>query len=92
MAFGTGFLGGTNGIWGSVLKTTGVTVSARIPRRQFPRCNWTEAALAFSFRYSCWMDSYVGLPMIGWMVGFEKLSEILSTDGILAVGLTWYLN
>ena len=70
-----------------MLNTKDTTVSARGPGRPLPRCDWTDASLAFNFSCTRQMDSYVGLPMISWMVGSGKLSRILSVDSILVVGL-----
>ena len=84
-ALGPGLLGATKGRWDSVLNTTGVTVRAKRPRRPLPRCDWMDAALALSFRCTRRMDSYVGLPMIGWIVGLGKLSTIFSVDGIVVI-------
>ena len=54
-----------------MLNTTGVTVSARSPGRPLLRGDWTDEALEFSFSCTRRMDSYVGLPMIGWL-GLEN--------------------
>ena len=47
------------------------------------KCNWMDTTLALSFRCTSQMDSYVSLPMIGWIVGLGKLSRIFSVDGIV---------
>ena len=82
-ALESGLRGATKGRWDSVLNTTGVTVRAKRPRRPLPRCDWMDAALALNFRCTCQMDSYVGLYMIGWIVGSGELSRISSVNGIV---------
>ena len=68
-----------------MLNAAGSTVRKRRPRRPLPRCDCTDAALALRNKWTGWMVSYVGLPMIRIMVGCGQLPTVLSMDVMVAL-------
>lgn len=82
---GSGFVGGMKGMALSVLYIVGVTVRKSKPRRPSPRCDTTDDALVLIFWCTGLIVSYTGCPMIGLMVGCEKVSLILSTVVMMAL-------
>ena len=76
---------GENSTSDRVLYTSGVTVRYSKPNLPFPRCEFTEAALAFSFFCSSLIVSYVGCPIIGSTVKNGKESLIFSTEDVMVV-------
>ena len=78
-----GLTGTTKAVTDKVLYTAGETVRWRRPRVTQPRLGWTEAAFELSFKLNLAMVLYVGVPMMGGIVGNGKPSTILS----MAVGM-----
>ena len=70
-----------------VTYTVGERVRQRCSRVPHPRLVVTDAK--FEFRSSCiaWSVAYVGLPLIGGMLGFLKLSTSLSMEGAAMMGV-----
>ena len=81
-----GLTGMMKAVTDKVLYTAGGTVSWRRPRLPQPRLDWTEAAFELSFKLTSAMMLYVGVPMMGGIVGNGKPSTILS----MAVGMVIY--
>ena len=55
------------------------------PNVPFPRCEWMDVALAFSFFCSSFIVSYGGYPTIGSTVKNGKESLIFSTEDVMVV-------
>jgi hypothetical protein len=71
---GPGLGGATNGMAKRVAYTTGEMVNAKCPSWPSPSLEWMEAALELRRRVTSVMDSYVGSPSMGGMMGWGKLS------------------
>ncbi len=71
---GPGFGGSTNGMAKRVAYTAGEMVNAKCPSWPSPSSEWMEAALVLRRRVTSVMDSYVGSPSMGGMMGWGKLS------------------
>ena len=78
-----GLIGTTKAVTDKVLYTAGDTVSWRRSRVPQTRLDWTEAAFELSFKLTSAMVLYVGVLMMGGIVGNGKPSTILS----MAVGM-----
>ena len=80
-----GFTGGTTGTPARVLYTVGVTVKARRPKASSLSSECTDAAFKFSLIWISAIDSYVGIPIMGVIIGYGNPSTILSMSYILIV-------
>ena len=67
-----GLKGTTEAVTDKVFYTAGDTVSWRSPRVPQPRLDSTEAAFELSFKLTLEMVLYVGVPMMGGIVGNEN--------------------
>ena len=63
--------------------TASVTVNASRPRAPFPSPEWTEAAFEFNLMWTSAIVSYVGIPIMGVILGCGNPSTILLMSGIL---------
>ena len=64
-----GFTSATKMVPVTVWYNTSLTVRAKRPYFQSPRKEYTDAALAFSFKWVSAMLSYVGYPVCFGMIG-----------------------
>ena len=77
---GPGLGGATNGMAKRVTYTAGDMVNAKCSSWPYPSSEWIEAELVLRSRVMSVMDSYVGSPSMGGMVGWGKLSMKDSTE------------
>ncbi len=63
-----------------VAYTAGEMINAKCPSWPSPSSEWIEAELVLRSRVMSVMDSYVGSPSMGGMVGWGKLSMKDSTE------------
>ena len=81
-----GLRGGTTHVAERVTHTVGERVRQKCMSVPQPKFVLTDAA--FEFRSACmaWIVTYVGLPLIGRIMGFSNLSTSISTELAVMVG------